>query len=528
MANANTLLGSLPVIRVSAGSDHETEARRVTDAARERAGEVRVALVGPTGASGLDPLVFATQTGRTAIVPSCDREMAEGIVTALEDGDFDNALPTSTTIVEHDSQPTLPIPESGPLSVGRRRVLDTAGWLRPTSIEEYRNARSVVASAIDSETVLALLEDVPLRGRGRGDAATDRMIVDRWKTVRESDDEPIVVVNANEADRNATMDRLLLESTPLSVLDGAAVAARTVGASEVVIYANETETLVQDRVRKAADRLTNELDDGDRSTPVSIETVTGPDEYKAGEMTMAIEALEGNHRLEARLRPPLPSEFGIDGRPTLIHTPRTLAQVAELLRENSDGNGDGSDSVGVDSDPGTRLLTVTGDIESPVTLELSTADDLSSVRDAVQVQGRLKAACVGDVFGGITSTLDVPASANGLTSARLGTNGVVELFNHDRCMVSIAGDRARFASEENCGRCVTCREGSKQLTELLRDVYDGSYDSQIVHELGRVMEETSICEFGQEAPRPAMTAMNEFEPEFHAHAQGRCPTGACD
>lgn len=522
MANANSLHDSSLVVRVSAGSVHETEARRVTDAARERADEVRVALVGPTGACGLEPLVFATQTGRTAIVPSCDTRTVEEIVTALEDGEFDSALPTDTTIVEHDSQPILPISEDGPLSVGRRRVLATAGWLSPTSIEEYRNARSFVASAIDSGTVLALLEDASLRGRGRGDAATDRAIVDRWKTVRESDGEPIIVVNANEADRNATMDRLLLESTPLSVLDGAVAAARTVGASEVVIYANETETLAQDRVREAADRLTDELGDSDRS--ISMGTVTGPDEYKAGEMTMAVEALEGNHRLEARLRPPLPSEFGIDGRPTLIHTPRTFAQVTELLREDEGDSG----SIGVDSDPGTRLLTVTGDIESPVTLELSTDDDLSSVRDAVQVQGQLKAACVGDVFGGITSTLDVPVSANGLTSARLGTNGVVELFNHDRCMVSIAGERARFASEENCGRCGTCREGSKQLTELLREVYDGRYDSQTIHELGRVMKETSICEFGQEAPRPAMTAMNEFEPEFRAHAQGRCTSGACE
>jgi NADH-quinone oxidoreductase subunit F len=523
MADKDTLLDSSPAVRVSAGSDHETEARRVTDAARERADAVRVALVGPTGASGLEPLVFATRSGRTEIVPSCDPETVAEIVAALEDGNLDSAKETTT--VEHDPQPTLPIPEDGPLSVGQRRVLATAGWLTPTSIEEYRAAGEIVAN--DSATcVVQLLESVSLRGRGRGDAATDTAIIDRWMTVRASDDEPIVVVNANEADQNAAMDRLLLESTPLSVLDGAAAAARTVGASEVVIYVNETETLAQDRVREAADRLTEELDDNnDRS--ISMGIVSGPDEYKAGEMTMAIEALEGNHRLEARLRPPLPSEFGIDGRPTLIHTPRTLAQITALLRENSAGD-DSETSVGVDSDPGTRLLTVTGDVASPVTLELSTDDDLSTIRDTVRVRGRLKAACVGDVFGGITSTLDVPVSANGLTAARLGTNGVVELFNHDRCMVSVAGERASFASEENCGRCVTCREGSKQLADLLRDVYDGSYDSQTVNELGRVMEETSICEFGQEAPRPTMTAMNEFEPEFHAHAQGRCPSGACE
>jgi NADH-quinone oxidoreductase subunit F len=516
MARGDVLLDSSAVVRVSAGSDHETEAQQVIDAAHEQADEVPIALVGSTGASSLEPLVLVTNTDRTAFVPSCNPESIAEIVDALEGRE----LPTDVATVEHDPQSTLPIPDEGPLSVGHRQVLATAGWLTPTNIDEYRDARGIVAndSTSDPEEILTLLEDMPLRGRGRGDASTDTAIVNPWTTVKTNDD-AIVVVNANEADSNAAMDRLLLESTPLSVLDGAVAAAQTVGASEVVVYVNETDSLARDRVREAGDHLMNELNDNS----VSIGVVTGPDEYKAGEMTMALEALEGNHRLEARLRPPLPSEFGIDGRPTLIHTPRTLAQFTALLRRKDD-NG----SIGVTSDPGTRLLTVTGDVASPVTLELSTDDDLSSIRDAVQVHGQLKAACVGDVFGGITSTLDVPASANGLTSAQLGTNGVVELFNHDRCMVSIAGERARFASKENCGRCVTCREGSKQLADLLREVYDGTYDSGTLNELGRVMKETSICEFGQEAPRPAMTAMDEFELEFKAHANGRCPTGTCE
>lgn len=527
MVNGEMLLDSSSALRVSAESNHVAEAERILDAAREQAGEVPVVSVGPTGASGLEPLVFATRMDRTAIVPSCDPATAAEIVDAFDDGPdaFESGLlPAEATIVAHDSdQLTLPLPEEGPLSVGHRRVLATAGWLRPTALEEYRTAGSIVASdaAATAEEILDRLEDSSLRGRGRGDATTDAAIADAWTTVRESDADPIVVVNANEAAPNAAMDRLLLESTPLAVLDGAATAARTVGASEVVVYLNEADRLAHERARDASESLTDTLTDDGRS--LSLEIVTGPDEYKAGEMTMALEALEGNHRLEARLRPPTPSESGLNGRPTLIHTPRTLAQVTTLLHKETD-----EDAVGVDADPGTRVLTVTGDVASPVTLELSTADELSTVREAVRMHGELKAACVGDVFGGITDTLDVPASVNGLTAAQLGTNGVVELFNQERCMVSIAGERARFASTENCGRCVTCREGSKQLVDLLRAVYDGSYDSQPLKELGRVMADTSICEFGQEAPRPALTAIDEFEPEFRAHAQGRCLSGACE
>jgi NADH-quinone oxidoreductase subunit F len=46
-------------------------------------------------------------------------------------------------------------------------------------------------------------------------------------------------------------------------------------------------------------------------------------------------------------------------------------------------------------------------------------------------------------------------------------------------------------------------------------------------ELVRVMDASSICAFGVRAGRPARTATTEFEAEFEAHADGRCPAGRC-
>ncbi|MFC6767622.1 NADH-ubiquinone oxidoreductase-F iron-sulfur binding region domain-containing protein, partial [Natrinema soli] len=93
--------------------------------------------------------------------------------------------------------------------------------------------------------------------------------------------------------------------------------------------------------------------------------------------------------------------------------------------------------------------------------------------------------------------------------------------------VAAAGERARFAATENSGRCVPGREGTKQLTELLRELYTGSFRSDDIRELGRVMTRSSNCQIGAHAPRPVITAMDEFEPEFRAHADGRCPSGTC-
>jgi NADH-quinone oxidoreductase subunit F len=104
---------------------------------------------------------------------------------------------------------------------------------------------------------------------------------------------------------------------------------------------------------------------------------------------------------------------------------------------------------------------------------------------------------------------------------------VIDLLGEDECIVAYVGEKSRYGKAENCGRCVPCREGSKQLTNLLREVYDGEYRPNGIRELLRVVRSTSLCGFGPDMTRPVETALDHFEAEFHAHADGRCPAGAC-
>jgi NADH-quinone oxidoreductase subunit F len=179
------------------------------------------------------------------------------------------------------------------------------------------------------------------------------------------------------------------------------------------------------------------------------------------------------------------------------------------------------------ADPGTRLYSVVGDVASPAVVELDGNDTLATVREAVEPTGPVKFALVGGKFGGVTRSLDVAPTAGSLEAAGLGTDGVVELFTERRCVLATVGDRATFAAEENAGRCVPGREGTEQLATLLRKVYDGSLDAEKVRELGRVMRRSSNCEVGRDAPRPVLTGLEAFEPEFRAHTEGRCPAGHC-
>ena len=462
-----------------------------------------VSSVGSTGLPAIEPLVMVTERGSTALYAGCSPDRIRTIVerTVAEQrrpdhtaGDDEQA---PDIVVEHDPATTrLPEAAVTGLDTGVREVLGGCGWRRPTEPADHEAAGGF--GERETETVLEIASG--LRGRGWGDLCHDEPVGDTWETVRETDGDPAVVVNGH----GTAADKLLLSSTPFEVLEGAVAAADAVGASGVIVYVSVADAHAIETVRQAAERYPN--------SSVEIDVVTGPDEYRAAEPTMALEAIEGNHRLEARLRPPGPETVGLHGRPTLIHTPRTLAQLSVAIR-----NG------GTNQNDRTRLTTVDGDVEASATVELPETASLSTALDAVTLSDGLGAARVGGQFGGITANLDVAVDPESLTARDLGTEGVVHVLGEDRCVVEFVGRTAKFAAEENCGRCVPCREGTTQLVELLRAVYDGQYGADKLEELVRVMSTSSICAFGVHAGRPVRTAMGEFEDAFESHANGRCP-----
>ncbi|MDQ2074328.1 NADH-ubiquinone oxidoreductase-F iron-sulfur binding region domain-containing protein [Haloarcula sp. H-GB4] len=503
MTRETTALAHSTVVRVSTDGRSQS-GDRVYSAARAAADSVPVVRTGPTGITAVTPLVMTTSSGRTAFYANPSPATVRDLVAELEA----ETVPTADAdaVVEHDPKTaSLPVPEHGPLSVGHRDVLGPCGWVAPLEPADWLFVST--GQTADAAAAAGLL------GRGRGDAAADEPVAETWETASETDGDPVVVCNANDASDLPTGDDTLLSGAPMAVLDGIAAVAEHVDAGDAVIYVNESQIDLQADLREAIDAA------GD-SLPVVPQLVAGPDEFRAGEPTAALEALEGADRIEPRLQPPAPAKRGLYGRPTVIHTPRTFAHVQRAIAE--------PDSVDADAaDPGTRLVTVTGDVANNATVELGSSASLAAVREAVEMDGSFKMACVGGVLGGMTRSLDMAPTAQSLQAAGLGTDGVVELFDTDRCAVETVGKRARFASMENSGRCVPGREGTKQLAELLRDIYDGSFESDKIRELSRVMRQSSNCQTGAHAPRPVTTAIDEFEPEFRAHTDGHCPSGTC-
>lgn len=483
-----------------------TAATSLVEAARDASADVPVLTTGQTGLDLLEPLMICTHEGKTAFYPKPGVEQVTTVVEAVNEGRI--ATDEARFVANHKPGiMRLPTVENAPLSVGCRQVLASCGWVDPVdpAMHDFLN-----------EVAMEPIADIGVLGRGRGDAATDTPVSEQWTTARDAAGTPVVVVNANEADSRSLADELLLGSVPLTVLDSATTVAEDIGASDVIVYCNAADEWLHERVTAAIENSEHEF-------PVTPQVVTGPDTFRAGEATMALEAMEGADRIEARRRPPGPAEHGLYGRPTVLHTPRTFAQIYHVLTNPEDFETS-------KSDPGSRLVSVTGNVPAPVTVELDTDGELNTVLDVFDGSGEsdFRTAVVGGQFGGFTLDLDIPAGGPSLYEAGFGTNGVVELFDESTCVVAELGSRTKFASAENCGRCVPCREGSVQLLEKLREVYNGNCDIEGLYELARVMSHSSICSFGTEAGRMVTTALDEFESEFRTHANGGCPSGSCE
>lgn len=494
-------------------------ARWAADAASDPDGPpIETLAVGSPGTVHL-PLVAVTRGGRTAVHRSVDPNEAASLVSLLADGDGDDGFPIegAAAVVDHEPDPDdFPVGD-GRLSAGTRRTLRGAGWTDPTAFQ---------SPAALGPAALELVSDLGVRGRGWGDARQDEPLADGWREARDADGDPVVVINGLDADPKADGDGLLLGSLPGRVVAGAVVAASAVDAEDVVAVVPEDDPVVADRVRAVADRVAAE-------TGLTVELAGADADYMTGEHTAVLESLEGNDRIEARRRPPGPETWGLFERPTLVHTPRTLAAVERAVAD--------PDALDAEAaDPGTRLVTVVGPerrtVELPTDASLSRAlvagefgDGGADGSGGAGISGTF--ACVGGQFGGLTRDLDTPASAPALRGAGLGTNGSIEPFAEGAgggCPVVVAGRRTRVAREDNCGRCVPCRTGSVRAHELLREVYAGEFAESRLWELARTMEHTSLCGFGTDAARPLATALDEFAADLRAHAEGRCPAGVCD
>jgi NADH:ubiquinone oxidoreductase subunit F (NADH-binding) len=427
-----------------------------------------------------------------------------------------------------------------PTPAGRPRPIlgDGAPAAVPTDLAAavaagaFAALRQVVGDLGPTATV-ATIAASGLRGRGGAGYPAG----EKWRAVASAID-PVrhVVANGYEADPAQSTNRLLMETRPFAVVEGAAIAALAVGATEAIIavraeYAAATRALESAAfAAEEAGFLGGDVLGSGRDVAVTVRTVGGA--YMLGEETVLLRALEGT-RGQPEQRPPYPSERGLFGHPTLVHNVATLAALPWIVVNGADA----FRAIGDPDAPGTVLVGLGGTVATPGVAEVPTGTTLRELLDlagGMAAGSTFKAVLVGGPTGGLLpiELLDTPYTFAALrdAGAHVGSGGVV-VVDERTCIVDLARLLVRYGADEACGKTIPCRIGLRRLAEIGQRYADGTArptDPRLLVDLADDCAASALCDHERLAPTPLRTAMRYFGPEIDDHIlRGHCPAGVC-
>jgi NADH-quinone oxidoreductase subunit F len=420
-----------------------------------------------------------------------------------------------------------------------RIVLENCGEIDPQSIDDYlrRDGYRALAACVNGTPpadVVAAIVASGLRGRGGAGFSTGH----KWSIVR-GQPGPVryVICNGDEGDPGAFMDRLVLESDPHRVVEGLAIAAYAVGATEGYFYIRAEYPLAVRRVRAAIRMAEQRGWLGERilgsDVSLRLEVHEGAGAFVCGEETALIRSLAGERGMPT-LRPPYPAERGFRGQPTLINNVETLACVPWIVRHGAGAFA----ALGTATSKGTKVFALAGKINHggliEVPMGITIREIVEDIGGGIKNGRTFKAVQIGGPSGGCipASLADTPVDYDALasTGAIMGSGGLVVLDDRD-CMVDIARFFLRFTQAESCGKCTFCRIGTKRMLEILDRLCGGRGrpdDLDTLATLSDYVSRGSLCGLGQTAPNPVVTTMKYFREEYEAHLhEKRCPAGRC-
>jgi len=400
-----------------------------------------------------------------------------------------------------------------------------AGTISPDSVEEYcalggYQALASSLAGMDPESVIKEVTVSKLRGRGGAGFPTGI----KWQACRRSEDTTkYIVCNGSEGDPEIGMHRSFLESDPHLVIEGMAIAGYAVGAKEGYIYLNDKYTLALERLEKAiaqAERLGllgNNILGSAFSFTVKIKRGGGA--YVCGEETALLNALEGSFG-EPRPRPPYPAEKGLFGKPTVVNNLETLATIPVIIKKG----GKWFAGIGTPASKGTKIVALSGNVAQSCWVEVPLG---TGIKDIIDTFGKgaahgkkIKAFQAGGPSGGIlpAKLLKMKLDYDQLSKAGslLGSGGLL-VMDEDTDMLDMAKFFTDFFADESCGKCSTCREGSKRLQEILAGIMEGQGTPEhikLIKRLDSAMAVASACALGKTAAVPIISVLKHFPKEI--------------
>jgi bidirectional [NiFe] hydrogenase diaphorase subunit len=445
---------------------------------------------------------------------------------ATSEAGTQNPLPSSP--LSPSPHPPIPLSPTLPFFTRQHRiVLENSGLIDPERIEDYIAARGYEAlhqslRDMEPEAVIETMTRSGLRGRGGAGYPTGL----KWATVAKMPPGPkYVVCNADEGDPGAYMDRSVLESDPHRVLEGMAIAAYAVGASQGYIYVRGEYPLaishLQTAIRQAKRHgvLGSQIFDSPFDFRVDLRIGAGA--FVCGEETALMASIEGKRGLP-RPRPPYPAESGLWGCPTLINNVETFANVAPIIRNGADWFA----AVGTEHSKGTKVFSLTGKVQNAGLIEvpmgMTLGEIVADIGQGAPDEAQVKAVQTGGPSGGCVpaAAFNTPVDYESLKTlgSIMGSGGMIVMDEHT-CMVDVAQFFMEFCMDESCGKCIPCRAGTVQLYQLLakfKSHQATARDLEQLETLCDMVKHTSLCGLGQAAPNPVLSTLRYFRDEYLA------------
>ena len=409
----------------------------------------------------------------------------------------------------------------------------------PTSIEDYLaiGGYQALAKALFELTPERVIDEVKragLRGRGGGGFAAGV----KWGLCRAAEGSPkYVVVNCDEGDPGAYMDRSLMEGNPHSVLEGLLIGAFAIGASEGYVYVRQEYGLAVENVGIAIERARERGLLGEdilgSGFDFDVKVHRGAGAFVCGEETALLLSLEGRAG-EPRTRPPYPAVRGLWEKPTNINNVETWATVPTIIG----GGAEAYAAVGTEGSKGTKIFSLVGKITNTglveVPMGITLREIIYDIGGGIPDGKAFKAVQTGGPSGGCIpeAELDLKVDFDELTAAgsMMGSGGMI-VMDEDTCMVDVARYFIDFLTDESCGKCVPCREGLRKMHGILTRITEGKGeegDIALLEDLSELAREVSLCALGRTAPNPFRSTFRYFRDEYDAHIrEKRCPAKSC-
>jgi NADH-quinone oxidoreductase subunit F len=407
------------------------------------------------------------------------------------------------------------------------------------SIDDYLSigGYSALAKALGEMTDIEVLAEVKksnLRGRGGAGFPAGR----KWEGSRNAS-EPIkyVIVNADEGDPGAFMDRALLEGNPHSILEGLIIGGYAISANEGYFYVRQEYPLAVENINLAIKQAEdygllgkNILGSG---FDFKVIVHQGAGAFVCGESTALMTSLEGRVG-EPRPKYTRSNIKGLWNRPSVLNNVETWANVPLIVNKGADW----FTSIGTESSKGTKIFSLVGKITNTglveVPMGMTLRDIIYKIGGGIPGGKKFKAVQTGGPSGGCIpeELLDLEVGFDELSKAgsMMGSGGMI-VMDEDTCMVDVARYFINFLTDESCGKCVPCREGLRQMHKILTNITEGKGqegDIVLLQDLAETAVEASLCALGKSAPNPFLSTLRYFKDEYEAHIKEKqCPALSC-